>query len=74
MKNKLMVTKGERGGGDKTGRLGLTYTHSALSALLSCTAAAAAAKSLQSCPTLCNSIDGLPMGIKSKKEGIYVYI
>ena len=25
-------------------------------------AAAAAAKSLQSCPTLCNSIDGSPLG------------
>ena len=31
-------------------------------ALLICTAAAAAAKSLQSCPTLCNPIDGSPPG------------
>ena len=29
---------------------------------LSCVAAAAVAKSLQSCPTLCDSIDGCPPG------------
>ena len=27
IENKLMVTKGERGGGGKTGSLGLTDTH-----------------------------------------------
>ena len=37
----------------RTGRFGLTYIH---------TAAAAAAKSLQSCPTLCNPIDRSPPG------------
>ena len=36
---------------------------------LSFTAAAAAAKSLQSCPTLCNSIDGSPSG--SPVSGIF---
>ena len=30
--------------------------------LVSCSAAAAAAKSLQSCPTLCDPIDGSPPG------------
>ena len=30
-----------------------------------CIAAAAAAKSLQSCPTLCNPIDGSPPGFPS---------
>ena len=33
---------------------------------------AAAAKSLQSCPTLCNPIDGLPPG--SPSLGLYIYI
>ena len=38
---------------ERTGRFGLTYIH---------TAAAAAAKSLQSCSTLCDPIDGSPPG------------
>ena len=33
---------------------------------------AAAAKLLQSCPTLCNPIDGLPPG--SPSLGLYIYI
>ena len=36
------------------------------------TAAAAAAKSLQSCPTLCDPIDGSPpkfLGVKNYKSG-----
>ena len=37
--------------------------------MLSVTAAAAAAKSLQSCPTLCDPIDGSPSG--STVHGIF---
>ena len=52
VENKLMVTKGV--GKGRVGQLGdwdlYTYT------------AAAAAKSLQSCPTLCNPRDGSPPG------------
>ena len=40
----------------------LTLSALFLSNLLVCGAAAAAAKSLQSCPTLCNPIDGSPPG------------
>ena len=55
-----MLGEGE---GGRIGRLGLTYIY---------TAAAATAKSLQSCPTLCNPIDGsllapLSLGV-SKQE------
>ena len=53
MENKLMVIKGERKG---KGQLGVwdIQIHTA--------ATAAAAKSLQSCPTLCDPIDGSPLG------------
>ena len=40
-------------------------------------AAAAAAKSLQSCPTLCNPTDGSPPGFPSlgfSRQYIYIYI
>jgi len=41
----------------------LTVSHTSLSySLLRLSPAAAAAKSLQSCPTLCNPIDGSPPG------------
>ena len=40
------------GGGNKLGIMGLTHA----------AAAAAAAKSLQSCPTLCDPTDGSPPG------------
>ena len=49
--NKLMVIMGE-GKEGQIGRLELTYTH----------IHTAAAKSLQSCPTLCDPIDGSPSG------------
>ena len=53
LRNKLMVIKGERWGRYKCGMWGC-HIHTA--------AAAAAAKSHQSCPTLCNPIDGSPLG------------
>ena len=52
-KNKLTVTRGN-GGRDKLGDWD-RHIHTAA-------AAAAAAKSLQSCPTLCDPIDGRPPG------------
>ena len=53
LENKHMDTKMGNGELRWIRRLGLTYIHAA---------AAAAAKSLQSCPTLCNPIDGSPSG------------
>ena len=38
------------------------FIHSSLNGHLSCVHVAAAAKSLQSCPTLCDPIDGNPLG------------
>ena len=40
----------------------LTYSSMAKSIVVSTCSAAAAAKSLQSCPTLCDPIDGSPPG------------
>ena len=39
---------------------------------VSCTSAAAAAKSLQSCPTLCDPIDGSPPGSIFKLKGTHI--
>ena len=38
------------------------YHRSIMSIIIECAAAAAAAKSLQSCPTLCDPIEGSPPG------------
>ena len=34
--------------------------------------AAAAAKSLQSCPTVCDPIDGSPLGSRCKLKGMHI--
>ena len=39
---------------------------------VSCTSAAAAAKSLQSCPTVCDPIDGSPLGSIFKLKGMHI--
>ena len=51
----------EMGGGFRMGKTGTPMTDSC-QRLATTTAAAATAKSLQSCPTLCDPIDGSPPG------------
>ena len=62
--NKIISSRRSRDIPGVTGKFGLGVQNEAWQSLLrECTAAAAAAaKSLQSCPTLCDPIDGSPLG------------
>ena len=54
--------RGSRGGGEGSPHLGAFYLSHVCTRLYIYVHAAAAAKSLQSCLTLCNPIDGSPPG------------